>query len=227
MSYFTIKNSFFLVPSNDVLEEFEKINYFIEILEKSGVGKIIDKIYKNDKEVGRNGFNPFNLFAMIVYCFSKFKSSLREMEELCKYDWRVIYLMEQQTPNYSVIGKFINKYILPNQYIIFTMITKAIIIKFELDISNQYLDGTKIEANANKYKFVWKPTTFHKKLDEKIKRILLEMEFEITDKSLIKSYQLYNLIREYASKENINIEAIPSGKGKRLTKEQKNYKMTN
>ena len=149
------------------------------------------------------------------------------MEELCKYDWRVIYLMEQQTPNYSVIGKFINKYILPNQYIIFTMITKAIIIKFELDISNQYLDGTKIEANANKYKFVWKPTTFHKKLDEKIKRILLEMEFEITDKSLIKSYQLYNLIREYASKENINIEAIPSGKGKRLTKEQKNYKMTN
>ena len=42
------------------------------------------------------------------------------------------------------------------------MITKAIIEEFHLDISNQYLDGTKIEANANKYKFVWKPTTFHR-----------------------------------------------------------------
>ena len=41
------------------------------------------------------------------------------------------------------------------------MVTKTIIEEFNLDITNQYLDGTKIEANANKYIFVWKPTTFH------------------------------------------------------------------
>lgn len=32
-----------------------------------------------------------------------------------------------------------------------------------------FLDGTKFEANANKFKFVWKPTTFHTKLNTKIK----------------------------------------------------------
>ena len=51
------------------------------------------------------------------------------------------------------------------------MITKTIIDEFHLIIANQYLDGTKIEANANKYKFVWKPTTFHNELDIKIRDI--------------------------------------------------------
>ena len=101
------------------------------------------------------------------------------------------------------------------------MITKVIIEEFHLDISNQYLDGTKIEANANKYKFVWKPTAFHKRLDSKIKELLLEMGFEITERNFIKSCKLNELINKYISKEEINVYSIPSGRGKRLTKEQK------
>ena len=42
MEYFTIKRFFFLVPSNDCVEEFKKIDKFIEILNKSGIGKIIE-----------------------------------------------------------------------------------------------------------------------------------------------------------------------------------------
>lgn len=227
MNYFTIKRTFFLVSANTCCEEFEKIDKFMSILEKSGVGKILEKTYKEDKKknIGRKGFNPFNMFAMIIYCFAKFTGSLREMEDLCRYDLRIIYIMEQQTPDHSIIGKFINTYILPYQYEIFTSITKAIIEEFKLNINDQYLDGTKIEANANKYKFVWKPTTFHKKLDIKIKELLLEMGFEITDKSLIKCADLNNFIQEYILRQNIDIDEIPSGKGKRLSKEQKNYKL--
>lgn len=227
MKYFTIKRALFLVPSSTCLEEFEKIDKFLSLLEKSNVGKIINVQHRKNKitSVGRKGYNPFNMFAMIIYCFSKFRSSLREIENLCQFDIRVSYIMEQQTPNYSEICLFINNYILPYQYEIFTMVTKAIIDEFNLDINNQYLDGTKIEANANKYKFVWKPTTFHKRLDTKIKDLLLIMEIEITDKNFIKSSKLNEIIKGYINKENLDINSIPSGKGKRLTKEQKNYKL--
>ena len=132
--------------------------------------------------------------------------------------------MKQEQPSHNAIKECINKYILPYQYEMFTMITKAIIDKFNLDVSTQYLDGTKIEANANKYKFVWNPTTFHNKLDVKIKELLLEMNVEFTNKNLIKSYELNELINEYMVNENIDVNAIPTGKGKRLTKQQKNYK---
>ena len=35
--------------------------------------------------------------------------------------------------------------------------------ELNVDFDDANIDGTKFEANANKYKFVWKPITFHKK----------------------------------------------------------------
>ena len=222
MEYFTIKRFLFLVPSNDCDEELEKIDKFINLLNKSGIGKIIEK---EQKVKGRSGYNPFNLVATICYCFSKFKSSLREIEKLCVFDIRIIYIMGQEKPSHNVIKECINRYIVPYQYEIFTSITKAIIEELNVDTTTQYNDGTKIEANANKYKFVWKPTTYHKKLNVKIKELLLNMNIEFNDKDLIKSYQFNELIKEYITRENIDINSIPKGRGKRLTKAQRNYKL--
>lgn len=221
MNYFTIKRAVFIVPSIKCNEEFKKIDKFLEILNKSGIGILIENV---QKDIGRKGYNPFNLVATIIYCFSKFKSSIREIESLCMFDLRVMYIMEQEQPSDSAIKDCINKYILPYQYEIFSLITKSIIDEFNLDISNQYLDGTKIEANANKYKFVWKPKTFHKKLNDKILNLLCEIGFNVSNNELIKSYDLNELIKQYITIEGLNVNTIPSGKGKRLTKSQKNYK---
>lgn len=220
MNYFNIKRTIFIVPSNKCCEEYEKIDKFIEILNKSGIGKIIENVQNN---IGRKGYNPFNLVAAILFCFSKFKSSIREIESLCIFDLRVMYIMEQEQPSDTVIKECINKYILPYQYEFFTMITKTIIREFHLDINNQFIDGTKIEANANKYKFVWKPKKFHQKLDVKIKNLLIEMGFEYKSKTLITSFELDEILKKYVTKEKIDINNIPSGKGKRRTKPQKNY----
>ncbi len=222
MNYFSIKRTIFIVPSNKCCEEYEKIDKFIAILNKSQIGKIIKKEQKRN---GRNGYNTFNLIATIIYCFSKFRSSIREIEKLCIYDLRVMYIMEQEQPSDTSIKDCINKFIVPYQYEIFTSITRAIIEELNIDITTQYNDGTKIEANANKYKFVWKSTTYHKKLDIKIKELLLKMNIEFIDKNLIKSYQFNESIKLYVQRENIDINSIPNGKGKRLTKEQKNYKL--
>lgn len=79
--------------------------------------------------------------------------------------------------DYSSIYIFINKYILPYQTEIFTLINKQIIKELNLNIDNVYIDETKFEANANKYKFVWKPTKFHEKLDEKIKKFIIDIGY--------------------------------------------------
>lgn len=225
MNYFTTKRTFFLVPSYMCDEEFEKINKYLFILEKSGIGKIIEqeRKYRKKSKVGRKEYNPFNLMATILYCFAMHKGSLREIEDLCRYDLRVIYLMEQETPSYKSICDFINRYIVPYTYEIFSKVTMTIIKEFNINISNQYVDGTKLEANANKYKFVWKPTTFHKNLDIKIKDYINSIGFNFTINGLIKSYQLNNILNEYVKKENIDTLNIPTGKGTRKTESQKNY----
>lgn len=226
MRYFNIKRPIFIVPSEKCNKEFEKIDKFMDFLENSGVGKIIENVkYKNNECKGRNGYEPYNLFAMIVYCFAKFKATLRDIEDKCIFDIRVNYIMEGNIPDHSVIGNFINKYIVPNQYEIFTCLTKQIIKEFNIDVSNVYIDGTKLEANANKYKFVWKPTTFHLRLDNKIKELLIKMGL-IKDnfKEGITSEEFYSYLTSYSKAHNIDIAKIPNGRVKKLTIEQKNYK---
>ena len=226
MKYFTIKRSFFLVPSLDIVKEYEKIDKFINLLENSGVAEIIKNVkYENKKCKGRIGYNTYNLFAAIVYCFAKFKGTLRDIEDKCLFDVRVYYIMEGNVPDYSIIGDFINKYILPYQYEIFTLINKQIIIELNLNIDNVYDDGTKFEANANKYKFVWKPTKFHEKLDKKIKEFIIDIEynFKYKENELIKSNELNEILNDYVNQENIDIYNIPSGVGCRRTPSQRKY----
>ena len=226
MSYFNIKCNLFLVPQTEVLGEYEKIDKFMELLEKSGVSKIIKNVKQKQKLCKQRNpkYDSYNLFAAIIYCFAKFKGSLRDVEDKCLYDIRVMYIMEGKIPDHSTIGNFINEYFLPYQYEIFTLINTQIIKELNLDTSNNYVDGTKIEANANKYKFVWKPTKYHEKLNEKIKDYLINFSYINTKREFIKSYELKEMIDKYGKENNIDINNIPSGRGQKLTKEQRNYK---
>ena len=80
--------------------------------------------------------------------------------------------MEQERPSYVTISSFLKNIIAPNHLEIFSKIIKTVIRYFGINIDDVFLDGSKFEANANKYKFVRKPTTFHLKLDLKIKTLL-------------------------------------------------------
>lgn len=61
-----------------------------------------------------------------------------------------------------------------------------------------YLDGSKFEANANKYKFVWKPTKFHLKLCDKVRDLLFEYNLirGLPKTGMISSQEIANKLLE-------------------------------
>ena len=220
MPYFTGNESFFVVPLDANDGEMRKIRFFLDILERSGVGKLIEEAQFKMEDRGRKSHNPYRLFAVILYCFAMKKGSLRDIEEMCRYDLRARFLMNQEEPSHKTVSEFINGVILPNAEKIFTMITSRMVEEFSLDISDHYLDGTKIEANANKYKFVWKPGKKKESLSRKIEETLSKMG-KCEEEKEIGSRQLYGLISEYAGENGIDPASLPSGRGHRLSPEQK------
>ena len=216
MAYFTIQQGRFF-NSYDISEkEKQKLDDFLEILEESGVGKIIESETERDySKGGRLGTNPYRLFATIIYSFSQHSGSVRKIEECIKFDLRYIYLMEQKQVSYVTISKFLNNVVVKNHRKLYSCIIKTIIKKYEINTNDVFLDGTKLEANANKYKFVWKPIYFHKKLNESIRNILIRY-FELPpSKILFTSKEVATYLNELRTKiEKANIE-ICSGKGHR------------
>ena len=89
-----------------------------------------------------------------------------------------MYILDGMTPSYASFCNFINEVIRPHADEIFSAVTFAIMKDLSLDMDVCYIDGTKIEADANKYKFVWKPITFHKRLGEKARNLTKVAELD-------------------------------------------------
>ena len=185
--------------------EQEKIDKFLKLLEKSGVERVIKKDINTSKNKGgRPLSNACNILSTILYCFAFGKGSLRDIEDKSNFDLRVIYLMNYEKVSYKTFGNFINEVILPNRYEIFSITTKAIFDECELKMSRAYIDGSKFEADANKYKFVWKPTKYHETLSNKVRDLLKRNNLDrgiITEgiidskRSLKRSQNLTNYIK--------------------------------
>ena len=228
MSYFTTKKLYLFLSVDLPPEEKELLNQYLEILEESGIGKIIESKIKKDTKRGRKPYNPYRLFASIVYGFSKHSGSIRKIEESIKFDTRFIYLMEGRTPSYVSIDEFLNNVVVSSEKEIFTMIIKAIIKRYNIDISDCFLDGTKIEANSNKYLFVYKPTTNHIKLNNKILELLSEYFNIPKSKQSFTSFEIASYITsftDYFKEKGISITNIKTGKGHKLSKEIKDYRL--
>ena len=98
MPYFTMEKSFFVSFLRHSLGGKQKLDIFLQILEISGVGEIIKEATKKEYAAGRHSYNPYRLFAVIIYAFSKHSGSVRKIEENLNFDLRFIYLMEQERP---------------------------------------------------------------------------------------------------------------------------------
>jgi len=164
IGYFNTRKMF-LTPSFELnVEEEAKLLKFLLFLENSNVSSIINKyIESNKRKGGRPNVNYYNLFATIIYGFTFGRDTLRDLEDTCLYDLRYIFLMEQTKVSYSTFSHFIKKVIVPNEKEIFSLLNLQIKKELNIYFDDANIDGTKFEANANKYKFVWKPITFHKK----------------------------------------------------------------
>lgn len=152
-------------------EERKKIDGVLALLDDSGVAGIIGR------NCGRGGtgrwpYDPFRMFAAVLLAFALGHASLREMEAACRNDLRFIYVLEGACPTHATFSNFINKVILPSVKEIHATLVKAIFKACGLTMDTCFIDGTKFEADANRYKFVWKPTRYHENLDAKTRALL-------------------------------------------------------
>ena len=111
-------------------------------------------------EVGRLRYNPVSMLKTILFGFmTNGYVSLRELEDSCKVNLRFMYLMDHKVPSYRTFGYFINEILSESIEKLFCDINQKIFEKEHTDLQHLYIDGSKFEANANKYSWVWKKAT--------------------------------------------------------------------
>ena len=108
---------------------------------------------------GRNGYNPIMKYAVLTYANMRGVKAVDRIVELCERDIAFIWLTQGEKPGRDAFYDFIDKKLTGEilddlNYQFLRRLKKEGLITLEA----LYIDGTKIEANANRYTFVWRGT---------------------------------------------------------------------
>lgn len=116
-----------------------------------------DQLLKQYNSRGRKGFNPIMMYAIILYANMKGIRAVDEIVNLCERDICFMWLAQGNKPKRDAFYSFKNDKLtteimegLHYQFI------KLICEKGYVNLETLFVDGTKIEANANRYTFVWR-----------------------------------------------------------------------
>ena len=135
------------LPDDDPVYTLKKV---MEELDFSGLlARYSDK--------GRTGYNPIMLYSVVTYANMRGVRAVDRIVDLCQRDLAFIWLTKGKRPQrdafYDFIGKKLTGEILDElNYQFMRRLQKEGLIT----LKELYIDGTKIEANANRYTFVWR-----------------------------------------------------------------------
>ena len=104
---------------------------------------------------GTSSYHPLMLLKVVVYGYMNNVYSSRKLEDACKSDIRFMWLAAMNTPDHNTINTFRSVKLQDPLKEIFTQVVELLAAEGLLSIKEIYTDGTKIEANANRYSFVW------------------------------------------------------------------------
>jgi transposase len=124
------------------------------------VNEVIDKINLSKLEseysvIGSSSYHPRMLLKVLVFGYLNNTYSSRRIEASIKENIHFMWLAGMSRPDHNTINRFRGVRLENTLKEIFTQVVKLLVDSGHVSLQEVYIDGTKIEANANRYTFVW------------------------------------------------------------------------
>lgn len=204
------------------------MNLEIKISKKDPVRKVIEiceqldysKLWKTYLRTWRK-FNPETMFMILVFAYVCGVYSGREIEERCRTDIRFMWILNgSEVPDNATISRFQDDRLVYAIEDLFYQFVEKLYEMDEVLYETVYIDGTKIEANANRYTFVWKKAIG--KFESRLRNRLSTELPEIAKKyGLVEGISLRECIAQLCDMAAfMNLEFV-HGKGKRKSQLQR------
>ena len=198
----------------------------VRLLSQFVEGMDLTDLYSTYERI--NTVSPRTLLKIMLYSYMNGDFSTRAMELNCKRDINFMFLLEgAPAPDHATFARFRSIHFAPCAKRILAEMSNALFDLGEISGETIFIDGTKIEASANKYTFVWKKavTKNQAKLLIKLADLVAACEqlydIKIVYGNTIKMKHVKKLRKQlYALKKSENVVFV-HGTGKRKTPLQK------
>ena len=136
-------------------------------------------LYRAYSHTGRKPkTSPVTMFKVLVYGSMEGKYAGRELSRACRRDINYMWLLgDEPAPDHDALNRFRSKHLSGVVEDLFYQLVRKLHEIGEIQYEHLFADGTKVEANANKYTFVWKKSTgkYQARLETKMSGFLSEL----------------------------------------------------
>ena len=151
----------------------------VRLLSACVEGMDLSELYDTYDRIRKNQATPKQLFKIIVYANMNRLYSSRDIEKACRQNINYMYLLEgKPAPDHATLARFHSLHFSQCSKKIMAETTWLLRRLGEVGSETVFIDGTKIEANANRYTFVWKKAVTKNlaKMMEKVTSFVAECE---------------------------------------------------
>ena len=202
------------------IEKNDPVRKLVEICDELDYSKLYETFLRHWRKV-----NPRTLFEIIVFAYMCGIYASREIEAACRHDIRFMWILNgEPIPDHSTIARFQNERLTGVMEELFYQLIEKLYEMGEISFQNLFVDGTKIEANANRYTFVWSKAVAkqQEKLEARIGKEVPEIavRYHLPECTSLKDCLMWltNLAAQ------INLTFV-SGKGKHKTQLQRDIEL--
>lgn len=172
------QNQRMLLPPS--LGEMVPENHLVRVVSKTIDQMNIEPLLETYKGGGTSSYHPGMMVKVLVYAYLSKIYASRRIAKALREDVNFMWLSGMNRPDFRSINNFRSgrmKVVIDK--IFGSMIEFCIENKY-VRLENYFVDGTKLEADANRHSYVWSKNTarYKKGVQEKIKELLKQMEEE-------------------------------------------------
>ena len=165
-----------LMPANleDLIPEGHLVRVVNEMIEELDLEPLVRK-YKGG---GTSAYHPKMLLKVLIYAYTQRTFSSRQIAKALRENINYLWLSGMNQPDHRTINRFRGEIMKLVVEEVFYGVIEQLLDRGYIDLEKYFVDGTKIEANANKYSFVWRKSTEKNKgkLQEKVRTLLKEID---------------------------------------------------
>ena len=146
-------NQNLLLPPS--LEELIDPNHPVRIVNQVVDNLDLDPILAKYDGGGSPAYHPRMMLKVLVYGYVTNRYSSRKIEEALQQNVHFMWLSGMSYPDHNTLNRFRSDRLKGVLKEVFSQVVHLLIDHGHITLKEAYLDGTKIEANANRYTFVW------------------------------------------------------------------------
>jgi len=220
------------------LDELISQDHLVRIVDRTLEEMDLSSLYDQYKGGGTSSYDPKMLLKVIVYAYSLKIYSGRKIARALRQDVTFMWMSGMNRPDFRTINLFRSGVLKKTIEQIFSSMLMFLVEKEYVSFENYFVDGTDIQADANKRKVVWKKNAIRykeiadqklKQLFDKIDQIDEEENRKYGDNDLEETGATSQVtdeqIKEHAAKINKILEEVSNKKdnrqGEKLKKEIK------